>query len=237
MTHNQTGKEGIRAKRSTQVPNWPVTSIEKQETGVVVSSGDRMVSAQYVILATLPIGASPDDLRSTTPREAIAATGAHKRGESRRSRFTTKTRFGRKRAFRRRVRLWDLAFCVFDSGKPTDSLGTIVGSIGGTNLDTWHSFAPEERKSRFMDMLGTSLGEKATVCCHETDWTERPLTSGTPVAFMPIGLLSSARSAMRGLTGRIHFAGTEALPMWSGYIGGALRAGEIAATDVVARLG
>ena len=71
---------------------------------------------------------------------------------------------------------------------------------------------------------------------HETDWTVLPWTGGAPVTFMPSGVLSSAGSALREPVDRLHFAGTEAAPMWSGYIEGALRAGKIAAGDVLARL-
>lgn len=220
--------------------NWPVTSIEQQDSGVVVSSGDRRLTAKYVILATPPSAASRMIFDPPLPAKRAQLQARAPMGRLAKIQVRYRDAFWQEENLSGAAFVCgDLAFWVFDGSKPSDSLATIVGFIGGKHLDLWHSFTPEEREARFIDMLVTNIGEKArdTVYYHETDWTEQPWTGGAPVTFMPTGLLSSSGSALRGSAGRIHFAGTEAAPMWSGYIEGALRAGKIAATDIIARLG
>lgn len=220
--------------------NWPVTRIEQHNDGVAVYSGDDELTARYVILATPPSGASHMIFDPPLPAKRAQLQARAPMGRLAKIQVRYQDSFWQEENLSGAAFVCgELAFWVFDGSKPTDSLATIVGFIGGTHLDLWHTFTPQEREARFIDMLVTNIGEGArdVLYYHETDWTEQPWTGGAPVTFMPTGLLSSAGSALRGSTGRIHFAGTEAAPMWSGYIEGALRAGKIAATDVIARLG
>jgi monoamine oxidase len=69
------------------------------------------------------------------------------------------------------------------------------------------------------------------------DWSEDRFTGGAPVAVLAPGVLSRAGTALRDPCGRIHWAGTEAAEKWTGYMDGAIRAGDAAAKQVAARLG
>ena len=57
-----------------------------------------------------------------------------------------------------------------------------------------------------------------------------------PVALGPTGALHAVEGARFAALGRVHTAGTEAAYAWSGYIEGALRAGERVGAEVVAAL-
>ena len=210
--------------------NWPVTRIEQDPTGVTVFSGERRLRARFAILAAPPSAGS----RMIFDPPLRAPMGRLSKIQVRYDEPFWQERGLSGAAFE----CGDLAFWLFDGSKPTDSLATIVGFIGGKHLDVWHSMSPDEREKRFIEILVNNFGEKSRDVryVHETDWTVQPWTGGAPVTFMPTGLLSSAGSALREPVDRLYFAGTEAAPMWSGYIEGALRAGKIAAGDVLARL-
>ena len=50
------------------------------------------------------------------------------------------------------------------------------------------------------------------------------------------GTLTTLGTVLRALVGRIHWAGTETSERWTGYIDGAIRAGERAAAEALAAL-
>lgn len=219
--------------------NWPVTRIVQDDDGVSVFSGDRKLTSRHVIIATPPSAASRVIFEPPLPAKRAQLQARAPMGRLLKIQVRYKEAFWQERGLSGAAfECGDLAFWLFDGSKPTDSLATIVGFIGGTHLDTWRAHSPEERERLFIEILVNDFGEKArdVVYIHETDWTEQPWTGGAPVTFMPTGLLSSAGSALRESVDRIHFAGTEAAPKWSGYIEGGLRAGQIAAGTVLDRL-
>ena len=68
------------------------------------------------------------------------------------------------------------------------------------------------------------------------DWSEAEWTRGCYEAFAPPGVLTEYGDALRAPVGRIHWAGTETATYWTGYMDGAVSAGERAAREVLARL-
>ena len=50
------------------------------------------------------------------------------------------------------------------------------------------------------------------------------------------GLLTAYGPALRAITGRIHWAGSETSTYWNGYMDGAVRSGERAAAEAARRL-
>ena len=219
--------------------NWPVTRIEQDPTGVTVFSGERRLRASFAILAAPPSAGSRMIFDPPLPPKRAQLQARAPMGRLAKIQVRYDEPFWQERGLSGAAfECGDLAFWLFDGSKPTDSLATIVGFIGGKHLDAWHALSPNEREKRFIEILVNNFGDKARDVryVHETDWTVQPWTGGAPVTFMPTGLLSSAGSALREPVDRLHFAGTEAAPMWSGYIEGALRAGKIAAGDVLARL-
>jgi monoamine oxidase len=70
----------------------------------------------------------------------------------------------------------------------------------------------------------------------DANWPVEPYTGGAFTAFFGPGGWTGFGSALREPVGRIHWAGTETAVRWNGYFDGAVRAGEDAAADVLARL-
>jgi len=94
------------------------------------------------------------------------------------------------------------------------------------------------RRKHVLEGFAAMFGEKALhpIEYTEHDWTKERWTTGSPVAIMGPGTMTSFGSAIRTPFGRVHWAGTETATYWTGYMDGAVRAGKRAATEVLERL-
>ena len=66
--------------------------------------------------------------------------------------------------------------------------------------------------------------------------TQEPWIRGCPTAVAGPGALLELGPALRRPVGRIHWAGTETATEWTGYMDGAIQAGQRAAAEVLAEL-
>lgn len=130
------------------------------------------------------------------------------------------------------------ARAVFDNSPPSGTPGVLLAFVGGS---TWREQGPRRRRERreavlrgFADMFG----ERALrpVEYTESDWTKERWTRGGPTALHAPGTMVDFGPSIRRPFGRVHWAGTETSTYWSGYMDGAVRAGERAAVEVGDRL-
>ena len=117
---------------------------------------------------------------------------------------------------------------------PGDGSGALLNFIGGDHALTWRALPPDRQKQAVLDCLARWFGEAARkpTAYGYNPWAEQQETGGAPVAIMAPGVLSRLGPALRAPCGRIHWAGTEAAMKWTGYMDGAIRAGEAAAAAV-----
>jgi monoamine oxidase len=127
----------------------------------------------------------------------------------------------------------------YDASPPDASVGLLVGFIEAGPALALSGRPMEERRklivARVADLLGPE-GADATDYV-DGDWPAEPWTRGCFGANMGIGVLTALGPALLEPFGRVHWAGTETSPVWSGYIEGAIRSGERAAAEVNALLG
>uniref|UniRef100_A0A8C4HZD1 Amine oxidase n=1 Tax=Dicentrarchus labrax TaxID=13489 RepID=A0A8C4HZD1_DICLA len=71
----------------------------------------------------------------------------------------------------------------------------------------------------------------------EKNWCEEEYSGGCYTAYFPPGILTQYGKVLREPVGRLYFAGTETATEWSGYMEGAVQAGERAAREVMCALG
>ncbi|MDR3473249.1 MAG: FAD-dependent oxidoreductase, partial [Devosia sp.] len=70
----------------------------------------------------------------------------------------------------------------------------------------------------------------------DNDWPSEEWSRGCYVGVAGPGVISVFGEALRRPVGRIHWAGTETSAVWCGYVEGAIRAGERAATEAAAAM-
>ncbi|WAJ44104.1 FAD-dependent oxidoreductase [Mycobacterium sp. Aquia_216] len=93
-----------------------------------------------------------------------------------------------------------------------------------------------ERKAVVIDELVDRFGSKANAPLefHEQNWTVERYSGGGMISHAPTGVLTQFGYTLRQPCGRIHWAGTESSAVMCGWIDGAIRSGERAASEVIA---
>ena len=92
----------------------------------------------------------------------------------------------------------------------------------------------ERRRTILAELVGR-FGDKAAspVDYVEQCWTTERYSGGGMISHAPPGVLTQFGHALRPPCGRIHWAGTESSAVMCGWVDGAVRSGERAATEVM----
>jgi monoamine oxidase len=128
---------------------------------------------------------------------------------------------------------------TFDNTPPGGSPGVFFGFIGGEDARPWSLRPAAERRAAVLRDFAAIIGEAALTPrdYFEVDWPSEEWSRGGPVAYAPPGVLLDYGAAIREPSGPIHWAGTETATYWNGYMEGAVRSGERAASEVIRVLG
>jgi monoamine oxidase len=115
--------------------------------------------------------------------------------------------------------------------------GLLAGFIEAHNAIAWTGRPMEERKKLVVERLASFLGPEAAkpIDYEDQDWPSDPWSRGCYGPSMAPGILTTVGKVIREPHGRIHWAGTETSAKWTGYIDGAIRSGDRAAAEVLAR--
>lgn len=127
---------------------------------------------------------------------------------------------------------------AFDNSPPDAARGVLLAFVGG---GTWRDYGLRTKAARRTAVLqgfASMFGDQALHPTEyvEHDWNAEPWTGGAPVAIMAPGTLSVLGPAIWVPHGSVHWAGTETSTYCTGYLDGAVRAGERAAHEVLAKL-
>jgi monoamine oxidase len=124
----------------------------------------------------------------------------------------------------------------FDNSPPDAGIGVLLAFVGGATLRDWAARSLDERRAAVLQGFAAIVGPQALnpVDYVEHDWTRERWSLGGPVAIAGVGTVYGYGSCIRQPFGRVHWAGTETATYWSGYMDGAVRAGERAAAEVLA---
>ncbi|CAL1274164.1 unnamed protein product [Larinioides sclopetarius] len=131
-------------------------------------------------------------------------------------------------------------FYSLDDSKPDGSFPAIIGFVAADKCRRLCHMTPEERKHAIARSLETATGcSEATKPIHyeEKNWMEEQYVGGCYTAILPPGFLTRYGRFLRTPIDRIYFAGTETSTKWSGYMNGAVEAGERAAREVLCKMG
>jgi monoamine oxidase len=124
-----------------------------------------------------------------------------------------------------------------DSSLSDAGPGFLVGFMEARGGVLWTGKRKEARKTAVVERLVKFWGADAghPIDYEDQDWPSDPWSRGCYMAAPGPGILSSVGEALRVPHGRVHWAGTETSDRWAGYIDGAVRSGERAAAEVLAR--
>ncbi len=128
---------------------------------------------------------------------------------------------------------------TFDGSPPSGTPGVLLGFIEAGDGRRLARRTPEERREAVLGSLARYFGQRAAYPREyvERDWMAEEFTRGCYGAHFTPGVWTHYGHALREPVGRIHWAGAECSPVWNGYMEGAVRSGEDAASAVLHQLG
>jgi monoamine oxidase len=120
-----------------------------------------------------------------------------------------------------------------DTGRP----GVLTVITEGPVARQLAKLTEAERRKAVLDAVAERLGAKALspVDYLEQNWSAERYSGGGMIAHTPPGVLTEFGPALREPCGRIHWAGTETSAVMHGFIDGAVRSGDRAASEVMER--
>jgi monoamine oxidase len=127
---------------------------------------------------------------------------------------------------------------TFDNTPASGSPGVMLGFIEARESRIWGQKSAGERRDAVLRNFATYFGDAALSPRGyvEMAWQEETWSGGCYAGNLTPGTLLDFGPAIRTPVGRIHWAGTETATLWAGYMDGAVRSGERAAAEVLARL-
>jgi len=219
--------------------NAPVRSIVQGDTYVDVTSDRGVVRAGQVIVAAPPQLVREIDFQPGLPLQRQQLLKHWQMGNLMKCDAIYSTPFWRA-AGRNGFGLATSGptRAVFDNTPPGSTKGVLLAFVGGS---TWRKYGEQSAAARrtavlngFAQMFGaTALSPIDFV---EHDWNQEQWTGGGPVAIMGPGTMTAYGPWMRAAHGRVHWAGTETSTYWTGYMDGAVRAGQRAAAEAKSAL-
>ncbi|KAM3862287.1 amine oxidase [flavin-containing] [Diretmus argenteus] len=129
---------------------------------------------------------------------------------------------------------------TLDDTKPDGTVPAIMGFILARKCRKLSVLTKEERLKKICEIYSRVLGsEEALHPVHyeEKNWCEEEYSGGCYTAYFPPGILTQYGKVLREPVGKLYFAGTETATEWSGYMEGAVQAGERAAREVMCAMG
>ena len=125
---------------------------------------------------------------------------------------------------------------TFDCSPRDGSSGVLLGFVGGPEAREMAAMEREERRAAVLACFARLYGARAAepLDYAEQAWAAEQWSGGGPTSNFGPGGWTACGAALREPVGRVHWAGTETATVWSGYMEGALQAGDRVAAEVVA---
>jgi len=127
---------------------------------------------------------------------------------------------------------------VFDNSPQDGTPGILLAFLEGDEARRLGREPLAVRRQAVIDSLVRYFGPRAGKPERylERDWQQEKWSGGCYGTLFGPNVWTRCGHALREPVGPIHWAGTETASVWSGYMDGAVRSGERAAADVLARL-
>ena len=216
--------------------NAPVTRIEWSEDAVAFTSGAGAVEARRAIVAIPPAHRLDIDIAPAPRIEYQQLSQRWPQGA------LTKAYAAYPTPFWRAMGLSGQALCdegpvfiTFDVGTGAEGPGVLLGFVDPRQFDR---LPPEQRRRQAVESFAAIFGEEALEPIDYLDqrWGAEDFAPGGPTAAVPPGSWTEFGPLLRRPVGPLHWAGTETADEWTGFMDGAVRSGQRAATEVAQEL-
>ncbi len=214
----------------------PARRIEQDDAGVRVQADGVRVEARRAIVAVPPAVAARIELEPLPP-------GRPELAERLRPGALSKCMALYERPFWREDGLSGEALSdagpvtlSFDASPRDGTAGVLLGFVGGPEARELARLPEAERRGPVLACFERLYGPRAARPLEyaEQTWAEEEWSGGGPTSNFGPGGWTSCGPALRKPSGRLHWAGTETATAWSGYMEGAIQAGERAAAEALA---
>lgn len=127
---------------------------------------------------------------------------------------------------------------AYDNSPPDGRPGVLVGFMEGNQSRRLYGASRRTRRKVALECLARYFGAAALHPIRYLDmvWAAERYSRGAYGSFNPPGVLTALGPQTARPVGRLHFAGDGTSPEWPGYMDGAIRSGQRAAKEVLARL-
>ncbi len=127
---------------------------------------------------------------------------------------------------------------TYDNSPPDGNPGVLVGFMEGDDSRAFYGATRAARRQAALACFARYFGPRALQAIGYVDlaWAEEPFTRGAYGSFNPPGVLTSLRDPLADPIGALHYASSDASPLWPGYMDGAIRSGTAAAAAALAEL-
>ena len=128
---------------------------------------------------------------------------------------------------------------TFDNSPPSGTPGVLMGFVEAADGRRLARRTPGVRREAVLDCFVRYFGLRAATPREfvERDWMAEEFSRGCYGAHFTPGVWTGYGHALREPVGRIHWAGAECSPVWNGYMEGAVRSGEDAASALTHQFG
>ena len=215
--------------------NAPVRKIKQTSSGVTVVSDRGTVTAKRVIVAVPPPLVLGIDWSPLLPPRRLQLMQRMPMGTLMKVDAVYATPFWRAKGLSGSgVLNSGVVRTVFDNCPADAKVGVLLAFVGGSSWQQCAMLPLAERRKLVLEGFAKVVGPEALnpIEYVEHDWTHERWTMGSPIATAQPGATVAYGSTIREPHGRVHWAGTETATYWSGYMDGAVRAGERAAAEV-----
>uniref|UniRef100_UPI0023DCFDA7 amine oxidase [flavin-containing] A n=1 Tax=Callithrix jacchus TaxID=9483 RepID=UPI0023DCFDA7 len=224
--------------------NHPVTHVDQSSDNVIIETlNHEHYECKYVISAIPPTLTAKIHFRPELPPERNQLIQRLPMGAVIKCMMYYREAFWKKKDYCGCMIIEDEQAPIsitLDDTKPDGSLPAIMGFILARKADRLAKLHKEERKKKICELYAKVLGsqkELQPVHYEEKNWCEEQYSGGCYTAYFPPGIMTQYGRVIRQPVDKIFFAGTETATQWSGYMEGAVEAGERAAREVLHALG
>ncbi|GAB1302654.1 Amine oxidase [Apodemus speciosus] len=224
--------------------NSPVTYIDQTDDNIIIETLNHdHYECKYVISAIPPVLTAKIHFKPELPPERNQLIQRLPMGAVIKCMVYYKEAFWKKKDYCGCMIIEDEEAPIsitLDDTKPDGSLPAIMGFILARKADRLAKLHKDIRKKKICELYAKVLGsEEALHPVHyeEKNWCEEQYSGGCYTAYFPPGIMTQYGRVIRQPVGRIYFGGTETATKWSGYMEGAVEAGERAAREVLNALG